>query len=257
MPLPVPRPGRVRALRLAAASCHPAAVLRYAFALGLYVTPPRVRPEPSAPQLPPPRRTRVARPLWASRRARPPRNLAGAAAAPSPPSPDLALPQKAARPRRMGLWTPIPRRAHVARPPRASNRACPPRSLACAAAAPIAPSSDPALPHKARRLGEWDCAKHSQPRSRRAAALELRPSQSRSHPRLRRRRARRAQLDLALLQDSADPSEWDCRHPRRRARGPRIPQPRSPGSQATRLRRPPLQKSSCRSHTPPEGTLRS
>ena len=35
------------------------------------------------------------------------------------------------------------------------------------------------------------------------------------------------------------------------------PQPRSPGSQPTRLRRPPLQNSSCRSHTPPEGTLRS
>ena len=104
-------------------------MLRYAafrtspIALGLYVTPSRAFGTSAASTAPHARRA-AALGLKTSAARPGPRNLAGAAAAPSAPSPDLALPQKAARPRRMGLWTPIPRRAHVARPPcdlRASN----------------------------------------------------------------------------------------------------------------------------------------
>ena len=215
-PSPVPRPGRARALRrgsryftapLPAANQQLRRCAPMDFAHGLHMRP---CPEHSASQLPPSRSARVARPPWASDPSRSQPRLRRRRAHRAQLRSGL-VPQSVPA-GRMGLCQNTPSRARVARLPWNSGRSRPTRSLACAAAAPIATSSDPALclSHKALRLLKWDCAKHSQPHSRRAAALELRPIQSRSHPRLRRRRARRAQLDLALLQGSA---EWDCRHP--------------------------------------------
>ena len=202
--------------------------------------------------------------------------------------------------------------------------ACPssrtsPRPCACD------PSRLPILPSRRRQLPPSGCVgaplrdlahglhatrpEHPPPRSRRAAALGLRPIPSRSQPRLRRRRAHRAQLRSSLVPESvpagrmglcqtlpaalasrgrpgtqADPIPlaaspappprpsrpaltWPCPRERLngiagtstllRARGPPIPQPRGPRSQAPRRRRPPLQKSSYCSHSPPEGTLAS
>ena len=96
-----------------------------------------------------PRRARVARPPWASSQARPSRSPACAAAAPRAPSSDLARPRR--RPRwRMGSQTPrSPPRAPRSRPGPQSGR--PSHRLACAAAAPRAPSSDLALTQEALR----------------------------------------------------------------------------------------------------------
>ena len=198
MPLiPYLGPGRMRALRLAAASCHPAAVLRCAPLRTSPTASMSPRPEHSAP---PPRAARASRghsgPQGVS--LSPPRlRRRRAQRAQLCPGIDPESGSKA-----NGIASHRSPAARVARPPWASIRSIP---LTSSPAPPPRPSR-PAL--------TW--------------------------PRPRER-----------LNGIAGTSTL------RRARGPPIPQPRGPRSQAPRRRRPPLQKSSYCSHSPPEGTLAS
>jgi hypothetical protein len=249
MPLiPYLGPGRMRALRLAAASCHPAAVLRCAppdFAHGLHVTPPRAFGTSTAPH--------ARRAAALGLRACPSHRLACAAAAPSAPSSALGLTQRAAQ-RRMGLRLigPPPRASRGRPGPQSGRFLSPPRLRRRRAhRAQLLPGLAPESVSKANGIVS--------PRS--TAARVARPPWD-------------SIRSIPLTSSPAPPPRpsrpaltWPCPRERlngiagtftlRRARGPPIPQPRGPRSQAPRRRRPPLQKSSYCSHSPPEGTLAS